>query len=457
MDRSKIEEKIEYIKNVYQLDERPWVIGYSGGKDSTVVVQLVFQALKELPRQSRTKKVYVISSDTLVETPMIISSINVALIKIQKAALDLDIPMETHKVKPELENSFWTSIIGKGYPSPRQKFRWCTDRMKIDPANRFILDKVSQYGEIVMVLGVRDSESATRAQVMNSHTVDGKVLMRHSTLTNAYVFAPIRDFTVDDVWDYLLSEPSPWGNDNHALLALYQNSQGGECPLIVDREIKESAGSCGNSRFGCWTCTVVTQDKAVRGFIESGEGWMTPLLKFRNWLQEIRDVSDYREKHRMDGSIYFVGQGDDQKLGPGPFTLDARKMILRKLLSTQLEVRNPYDPDYKLILDDELKIIRRIWIESGDWEDSLPKIYREVTSTDLHWERDERPLFQADQMTDLEILCHEYGISIDLVKRLVQAEYQYSGYRVRRGIFRDFEKILNQDWLHYGEVEGYKE
>jgi DNA sulfur modification protein DndC len=392
-----------------------------------------------------------------VETPLIISSINKALMNIQDKALELGLPIETHKVKPEVENSFWSSIIGKGYPSPRQKFRWCTDRMKIEPANRFIRDKVDQFGEVIMVLGVREDESATRAQVINSHTVEGKELMRHSSLSNAFVYAPIKHFTTDDIWKYLRTEESPWGNDNHALYALYQNSSGGECPLIVDKDIKESAGSCGNSRFGCWTCTVVSEDKALRGFIETGEEWLRPLLQFRDWLSSIRDRREYREEHRMDGGVYFVGQGDDKELGLGPFTLEARQMILRRLLETQVVVQNPYDPEYKLILEDELKHIRRVWREDGDWTDTLPQIYREVTGEDLDWEFDDRAMFEEDQITDLELLCETNGVSMKLLKKLVTAEKKFSGYRVRRGIIQEFNKILNQDWLHYGKVEGYKE
>jgi DNA sulfur modification protein DndC len=457
LNNSKIDETIKLIQSVYVNDSRPWVVGYSGGKDSTALVQLVFTALQDLPESRRHKKVYVISSDTLVETPLIISSINTTLMRIQQRALELDLPIETHKVKPEIEKSFWSSIIGKGYPSPRQKFRWCTDRMKIDPANKFILDKVNQFGEVIMVLGVRDSESASRAQVLQSHTIEGKALMRHSSLPNAYVFAPIRHFSLDDVWSYLLEFPSPWGNDNHELVALYQNSQSGECPLIVDKEIKESAGSCGNSRFGCWTCTVVSEDKALRGFIDNGEEWLVPLLEFRNWLSDIRENRDYREKHRMNGAIYFVGQGEDRELGLGPFTLEARKMILRRLLETQKKVKNPYDPNYKLILKEELKYIRKLWIEDGDWFDSLPKIYREVIGEDLDWEYDERPMFEEDQVTDLEFLCNQYQVDIQLIKKLIHIEKSYSGYKVRRGLFQEFEKVLNQDWLHYGKVEGYKE
>lgn len=467
MGNSVIEETIENIQKVYLTDTLPWVVGYSGGKDSTVLIQVIFQALDRLPVEKRHKKVYIISSDTLVETPLIISSINKTLKRIQEKAFENDIPIETHKVRPEIEKSFWSSIIGKGYPSPRQKFRWCTDRMKIDPANRFILDKVNQFGEVIMVLGVRDSESRTRAQVMESHTIEGKTLMRHSTLTNAYVYAPIRHFSVDDIWEYLLNEPSPWGNDNHELYALYANSSGGECPLVVDKDIKESAGSCGNSRFGCWTCTVVSEDKALRGFIDTGDTWLTPLLEFRNWLSDIRDVRDFREKHRMDGAIYFVGQGEEKELGLGPFTLEARQMILRKLLKTQVavrelleqkeKVRTPYDADCRLILEEELKYIRKLWIDDGDWLDTLPEIYREVMGEDLDWEYDERAMFEEDQITDLEFLCEENDVSLRLLKKLITVEKKYSGYRVRRGLLQEFDRVFKQDWLHYGKVEGYKE
>ena len=135
-----------------------------------------------------------------------------------------------------------------------------------------------------MVLGVREDESATRANVIRSHTVEGKILMRHSTLSNAYVYAPIKTFDLDDVWDYLLNNPSPWGDDNYELHRLYQDSSSGECPLVVDKTVKDTAGSCGNSRFGCWVCTVVNEDKALSGFIQTGHDWMKPLLNFRNWL-----------------------------------------------------------------------------------------------------------------------------------------------------------------------------
>ena len=66
-----LEELLEEIKYVYQSDKRPWVIGYSGGKDSTTVVELVYKMLQMLPKEERNKNVYIVSSDTLIENPLI--------------------------------------------------------------------------------------------------------------------------------------------------------------------------------------------------------------------------------------------------------------------------------------------------------------------------------------------------------------------------------------------------
>lgn len=301
-----IHETKNNIKEVYLMDKIPWVIGYSGGKDSTTTTQLVIETIIEMKRDGikLNKPVFVISSDTLVETPMIINTIKKTLQGINKLAIDLDLPLKSEVVKPKFDQTFWVNIIGRGYPTPNQTFRWCTDRMKIDPANRFIKDVIDQHGEAIMVLGVRDGESISRDRVIESHHVQGKKLMRHGSMVNAFVFAPIRKFTIDDVWQYLLANESPWGSDNRELYKLYSDSSS-ECPLVIDETIKKEAGSCGNSRFGCWTCPVVKEDKSLTGFIKSGEEWLRPMLEYRNWLTSIRDDISIRMKRRTNGSLYF--------------------------------------------------------------------------------------------------------------------------------------------------------
>lgn len=445
--REVIREKHEQIKLLYQSNNLPWVIGYSGGKDSTTIVQLIFNALKELPKDKLTKPVYIISSDTLVENPLIIGYIDRNLKAINNTSKSLGLNIEAHKVIPKNEETFWTLLIGKGYPSPRQKFRWCTDRLKINPANAFIIDKVSKFGEAIVVLGVRRSESASRAAVMDSHKVEGKLLRRHSSLINAYVYAPIEDFTTEDVWDYLMAVPSPWGGNNAELLGLYQSSSDtSECPLVVDK----TTPSCGNSRFGCWVCTVVKEDKSLKGFIDSGETWLKPLLVFRNWLSDIRDKENYREKKRADGSMYKVQTSEGEKIGLGPFTLDARREILRKLLETEKEInkRKPDSEKISLIQEFELKQIRKLWLDNGDWEDTLPAIYKSVYDKDLNLILNERPLLDKTELELLENICISEDIDPEIVKKLVNIEVENYGFKIRSGIMQEIDKILRQDWLH---------
>src|SRR5947209_6663316 len=86
------------ITELYLSDDRPWVLGYSGGKDSTTALQLVWEALAALPEEQRTKNVYVIAGDTLVETPVIVDYLAETLDRINEAATAAGLPITAHKV-----------------------------------------------------------------------------------------------------------------------------------------------------------------------------------------------------------------------------------------------------------------------------------------------------------------------------------------------------------------------
>ena len=247
-----LDEIHEEIRQIYLSYPYPWVVGYSGGKDSTTALQLVWYALAGLPPEQRQKPVYVISTDTLVETPVIVDYIDDTLRRIGEQAVKCEMPFRTEKLKPVLNDTYWVNLIGRGYPAPTNIFRWCTERLKINPSNRFILDRVAESGEVLLVLGMRSGESARRDRVMQRYHFLGHVLSKHSRLPGAWVYTPIEQFSTDDVWTYLLQVPSPWGGDNRSLASLYRSSQDGECPLVVD----DTTPPCGNSRFGCWVCTL---------------------------------------------------------------------------------------------------------------------------------------------------------------------------------------------------------
>ncbi|PMR70410.1 DNA phosphorothioation system sulfurtransferase DndC [Halomonas heilongjiangensis] len=441
------------VQRIYTSDDRPWIIGFSGGKDSTCVLSLVYTALIELPPEQRTKHIYVVSSDTLVETPVVVDMIQRVLKDINEAAACEQLPISAHSVEPKTDQTFWVNLIGRGYPAPNQTFRWCTERMKIDPVSEFILETVAQFGETVVVLGSRSQESASRAQVIAKHKIDGSALSRHSSLPNAYTYMPIESWSADDVWMYLMSAPCPWGGSNRELFELYKGSNQGECPLVIDK----STPSCGNSRFGCWTCTVVTDDKALHGLIESGATWMEPLLKFRNKLYDSRqphNAEEYRNFRRRTGRVsYNSGDINDDSVKdvrhiPGPYWLSKRKEFLQELLEIEKQI-NEGGEAIELITRPELHMIRREWLRDPnepDWEDSLPGIYRAVYGEDLDWIEDDAGAFTKADSSTLEALSEKYNVPAALVRKMLEAELQVSGLGNRRGILNKLESILQRDW-----------
>lgn len=441
---------LEEIRQLYRQQPFPWVIGYSGGKDSTTTLQLIWRALEGLPSEERTKPVHVISSDTLVETPKIVDYINDALDRINRVSAEQNMPFMARKLTPILDDTFWVNLIGRGYPAPNDNFRWCTERLKIRASNRFILEQVAEHGEVILVLGIRRGESATRDQVMNMHRVSGYKLAKHGQLPGAWVYMPIEQFTTNDVWTYLTQAPSPWGSDNRQLAALYRSAQSGECPLVIDT----STSSCGNSRFGCWVCTVVERDRSMEAMIDNGEEWMIPLLEFRDRLATTQDPvnkPDQREYRGRDGRIKTTKEG---RILYRTYTLDFSKKMLRDLLQTEQAIQR-HDPGFQLIGEDELREIRRLWImEREDWGDSLPTLYSEETGKMLDWEVSD---IATPGQLEAEILAEvtaRHAAPLRLVQKLIDVEWQHYGMRRRATIHKSIEKTINEDWRTLDEVQA---
>jgi DNA sulfur modification protein DndC len=292
------------VQELYTLDDVPWIIGYSGGKDSTAVLQLVWSAIEKLPAKEFHKPIHVISTDTLVENPIVSAWVANSLGVMRVNADKKGLPFRPHRLTPAVEDSFWVNLIGKGYPAPRHKFRWCTERLKIRPSNGFISDVVTMNGEAILLLGARTSESAARAKVMkrNAEYRVRDRLSPSATLAGCMIYTPVESWTNDDVWFYLMQRKNPWGYNNRDLLGMYAGaSADGECPLVVD----DTTPSCGDSRFGCWVCTLVEKDKSMTAMVQNDTEmeWMQPLLELRN-LIDFRE--DGEEKDKLTGEIRKV-------------------------------------------------------------------------------------------------------------------------------------------------------
>jgi DNA sulfur modification protein DndC len=438
------------IRQVYLDYPHPWVIGYSGGKDSTAALQLVWYALAELPKEQLQKPVYVISTDTLVETPVIVDHIDQALDKINEQASAQSLPFEAHKLEPILNDTFWVNLIGRGYPAPNSIFRWCTERLKIKPSNRFITDMVSEFGEVILVLGMRAGESINRDQVINRYRIQGHLLSRHSQLPGAWIYMPIENFSTVDVWNYLLQIPSPWGGDNKQLRALYHSANDQECPMVID----DSTSPCGSSRFGCWVCTVVEQDQSMQFMIESGKDWMIPLLEFRDWLASTQNPSVKPQQREYKGRNGRVRITENGRLLWRTYTLDFSQKMLKRLLKTQRAIQID-NPDFVLIREEELREIRRLWLtERQDWDDSLPEIYTEVTGQIIDWEVNDITTPGRLELELLEQIATDHNVPVRLLQKLLDAEWQHYGMRRRALIHKTIRRIINEDWRSLEEVQS---
>ncbi len=431
-----VEGLIDEVQELYLWDRVPWVVGYSGGKDSSAVMQLVWMAVDRLPAEKRTKPVHVISTDTLVEQPVVAAWVDASHEKMRAAAAEQNLPVQPHKLTPDHDDSFWVNLIGKGYPAPRKKFRWCTERMKIHPSNKFIREMVRQYGEAILVLGTRKAESQQRMLRMEKHE-KRRVRERLSpnvSLPNSLVYSPIEAWSNDDVWLFLMQYKNPWGHTNKSLLGMYQGaSADGECPLVVDT----STPSCGSSRFGCWVCTVVEKDRSMEAMIKNDEEkvWMAPLLEFRNELGDFSQERERRDYRRMNGRVQLF---HDSTI-PGPYRKEWREHWLRRLLSVQEEIRRVGPPEVQsieLISHDELREIRRIWLyEKHEFDDSLPTIYEQTTGRDFPMEAADDALLRRDDWELLREVCGGDGPLFELQRTMLDVERQYRGMMRRPGIF----------------------
>ena len=438
------------IQNLYLCDDIPWVIGYSGGKDSTATLQLVWLALAALPREQVNKTVHIINTDTMVESPVISKWVQTSLKRMDEAAVEQGLPFVTHRLTPAMDNTFWVNFLGRGYPFPRKKLRWCTDRLKIQPVNTFVRDQIAEHGEIIMVIGTRKAESARRAKTMAYYEKKRvrELLSPNQAMVNELVFSPLEDWNDNDVWVFLMQYQNPWGYSNKELLTLYKGATAdNECPMMVEKGLP----SCGKSRFGCWVCTMVEKDKSMEAMISNDDekAWMSVLLEFRNKFGDEEHDRERRSFRKMAGFL----QGSYKQLHHGPYKKEIREEWLKDLLEIQkdINVNGPEEfQNLELITIPELRIIRRIWVkEKHEFDDTLPRIYEEVFEKefdDPEWIAPEA--FKSDEWEILKSVVNELypdeELAFEMAYSLIDIENHSNSLNQRKGVTDSLEACIKK-------------
>ena len=343
--------KQEYISP----DAAPWVLAYSGGKDSTLLLQAVWESIAELPAEQRLRQVHVVANDTLVESPMVRDHMHQSIDDIRQAAQEQAMPITARISKPHTEDTFWVNVIGRGYIPPTRNFRWCTDRMKIQPTNLLIREVTEAHGRSLLLIGTRRAESSRRRQNMDKFGVEAAKTNPHSTIDKCSIMAPLADLEDNEVWAILTQRPAPWGGDHRRLITIYRNAGGGECPLILT---KADAPSCGTTspRFGCWTCTVVKKDRSMLGTITAGDPESEKLIKmadFRDYIINLREDPTTRWPFRRNGITKFK----EGRRVMGPFKIRVRQEIMERLRQLEKETNQIF-----LTKDEEIQILD-LWRE----------------------------------------------------------------------------------------------
>lgn len=446
------EDIINEMTYVYKHDNRPWLIGYSGGKDSTMLVSLVIDMVMRLPENERTKKIFIVTSDTGVENPIVKEYMHSSSNRINEFSVKNNANIKADIIYPDVSQSFWSLVIGLGYPTPEPPgFRWCTERLKIIPMNKYTNDIIERYGEVVLLLGVRKAESLTRKRSITSREIEGKLLVPHSDISKAYIYNPLTEIKNELVWEYLLRDNgiSKWGVDMKYLFSLYQGENLGEEQSVVGQVDKDKIPVTGNSRFGCWCCTIVKVDKSLQRFIDNGSKELAPLRDFRDWLISIRQNPEFRDNKRRNGKVYQKANGE---YGFGPFKLSARKEILKRLLILQRDTK------FDLISVEELKMIDTIWDNEGDLtRRALVDIYYEVFGKRLPWDAYKEPLYDFDIIEELRNAAEKSGIPFELITKLIVLINSNKYIAKSMGLKKEFDKLLNQEWIHFESVkEGLK-
>jgi DNA sulfur modification protein DndC len=300
-----------------------WLLAFSGGKDSTSVLVLAVEFLRR--RRPAGVSLEVLYADTLLEIPQMARHAERMLAHVEALAGAEGLPLRVQRLRPPPDQTFWVLVLGKGYPVPSFRFRWCTDRLKVRPMRR-----AAERGDpnAVMLVGVREGESAVRDGRLRQACGRGEC--GPAAVGKAGPFpavSPIREWRSCDVWDFLVFRAPQWGWPTAGLWRLY-----GEDEAV---------------RYGCWLCPLVREDRALPAAMKAAEDGereaLAALAAFRERLLAFSRDPGNRDV-RPDGRL-------------GRLRREARESLLAELRA--LEKRS----GLLLLSQEEEARIRQIWEE----------------------------------------------------------------------------------------------
>ncbi len=316
---------------------RHWAVAYSGGKDSTATLAFVAWAVHSgyVPRPQTLTVLY---ADTRMELP----PLHAAALGILDSLSITGTQLVTRTVLPAMEDRFFVYMLGRGVPPPKNRFRWCTPQLKIEPMHAALGAWREFVGEkFLMLTGVRLGESAARDQrIALSCSKDsgecGQGWFQTATPeAMADTLAPLLHWRLCHVFDWLYLDERH-GLDTSAIAAIY-----GEEDI----------------RTGCVGCNLASRDTALERLIRH-ERWehLRPLLELKPLYAELTKAK--HRKRKVEPELRQDGQWSRNVQRLGPLTMAARAYGLDRILDIQQRA------GIDLVNPEEETVIRQMWADN---------------------------------------------------------------------------------------------
>jgi DNA sulfur modification protein DndC len=356
----------------YCAEHDHWGIAWSGGKDSSATLTLIIWLL-DTGRIPRPKSLTVFYADTRQELPPLAIAARQIMDELAERGIRVEIVMAP------MDKRFMVYILGRGVPPPNNNtLRWCTGQIKITPMENALRDRLDQLdGQILMITGVRQGESAIRDQrIEMSCGKDGAECGQgwyQQVLPNAKglrgrlaTLAPLLHWRVCHVWEWLRhwAPQAEFGDWSTAAIA---EAYGGD-------EAEEV-----NARTGCIGCPLAAEDKALDTILTNPQwAYLEPLKGIKLLWRELR-----LPQHRLRKAGLEILKSGKIAANPqrmGPLTFEARLMGLERVLGIQAAVnaaaRSTGRPEIDLINAEEEARIRELialetWPDGWDGDEPL--------------------------------------------------------------------------------------
>lgn len=457
-----LEEKILDTKTILQKyyleDKRPLCVAYSGGKDSTALVFLMLEVLKELKKTNKIyKKTYIINSNTLAELPPLLKHLEQSLDSIREYANIYELNVEVYEVTPVEKHTLNVQLLGVGMPPPSQKFRWCTTKLKVWPIEKK-LKELFPDGKFISVVGSRRDESPDRKKRIIKQSKVNSHLKINDRFPNADNLYPIEYWNTKNIWEYIFTQDKDI-IDIDFLWELYSDASSKdakECTFVGagGKHIDEGKIGCGQSRFGCWQCYVVRDnDKSLDGLLKSGYQSIELYKEYRElyWNKTQEGWENTRDvySHRTQFQEFFDEKYKD-RIGMTKakgIKLSIRKIFLKKLL--ELNSRLSHD----IITQKEIDLIQERWLYEGDLELTAYKIARKKgfdfsknTRRELYLQRKLAQKLYQTNFVDNNMEIRQYFSVLTLKRFCIQ--YVKNFEKIEKIFFpsKEYEKLIRYEW-----------